>query len=397
MGGTCLAARHTMRTTVLTRLGFRRTLEVKKNMKTNPPMHLRKKDIIEKIVDVVFLRGPMSRLGHWLEHKLFKVDVYELQGDEVVPYWRRMPRFKVQDVGTWQQVFICFGVPLIVIKFADGRTLELSDKHEDLLHILQRTGSRERVAVEGSLKRRAKVRLDVRTCAHNVGLRKVERRHYMKTTRKHLFPLRVLIPLALSGAWYAAFSQVTFAPAVNYTVGPPCSTACLAVADVNGDGKVGLVSANAGYLVNPDNTLSVLTNNGNGTFGYNATYTVGSGPHSVTAADVNGDGRVDLICANFNDNTLSVLTNDGNGGFGYRATYNVGALPSSVVAADVNGDGHLGSGLPELWRSFSAGQHPDRFDEQWERWLWLQRYLYCRLLCKFLSRRQMSTRMVMSI
>ena len=163
----------------------------------------------------------------------------------------------------------------------------------------------------------------------------------MKTTRKHLFPLRVLIPLALSGAWYAAFSQVTFAPAVNYTVGPPCSTACLAVADVNGDGKVGLVSANAGYLVNPDNTLSVLTNNGNGTFGYNATYTVGSGPHSVTAADVNGDGRVDLICANFNDNTLSVLTNDGNGGFGYRATYNVGALPSSVVAADVNGDGHL--------------------------------------------------------
>lgn len=103
------------------------------------PLHLRKKDIIEKIVDVVFLRGPMSRLGRRLEHKLFKVDVYELQGDEVVPYWRRTPRFKVQDVGTWQQVFICFGVPLIIIKFADGRTLELSDKHEDLLHILQRT------------------------------------------------------------------------------------------------------------------------------------------------------------------------------------------------------------------------------------------------------------------
>jgi hypothetical protein len=34
--------------------------------------------------------------------------------------------------------FIDFGVPLIIIKFADGRTLELSDKHEDVLRILQR-------------------------------------------------------------------------------------------------------------------------------------------------------------------------------------------------------------------------------------------------------------------
>ncbi|MBI4557405.1 MAG: hypothetical protein HY706_07475 [Candidatus Hydrogenedentes bacterium] len=106
-------------------------------MKPTVPMPLRKKDIIEKIVDVVFLRGPMTRLGRWLDHELFKIDVYKLRDDEVVPGGRRQPRFKVQDVSTWQQVFICFGVPLIVIKFADGRTVELSDKHEDLLHILQ--------------------------------------------------------------------------------------------------------------------------------------------------------------------------------------------------------------------------------------------------------------------
>ena len=81
----------------------------------------------------------MSRLRRWIEQKLAKIDVYELRGDEVVPGRRREPRFKVQDVSTWQQVFICFGVPLIVIKFADGRTVELSDKHEDLLHILQQT------------------------------------------------------------------------------------------------------------------------------------------------------------------------------------------------------------------------------------------------------------------
>jgi len=42
---------------------------------------------------------------------------------------------------------------------------------------------------------------------------------------------------------------------------------------------------------------------------------VGSGPDSVTSADVNGDGHPDLISANFaSTGTLTVLTNDGSGG-----------------------------------------------------------------------------------
>lgn len=87
--------------------------------------------------DIVKSAAPMTRLGRWLDHKLFRIDVYGIQGDEVVPSRRRVPRFKVQDVSSWQQqVVICFAVPIVVIKFADGRAVELSDKHEDLLHIL---------------------------------------------------------------------------------------------------------------------------------------------------------------------------------------------------------------------------------------------------------------------
>jgi hypothetical protein len=125
----------------------------------------------------------------------------------------------------------------------------------------------------------------------------------------------------------------------NATLNVGNAPSSVIAADVNGDGKLDLICANYGA-----NTLSVLTNNGSGVFGSNATLNVGSGPNSVIAADINGNGKVDLICANFGNglgNTLSVLTNNGSGVFGSNATLNVGSGPSSVIAADVNGDGKL--------------------------------------------------------
>jgi hypothetical protein len=114
-------------------------------------------------------------------------------------------------------------------------------------------------------------------------------------------------------------------------------------ADVNGDGKVDLITANCGG--GSGNTLTVLTNNGSGGFVFSSTLIVGNGPNSVAAADVNGDGKVDLITANWGSsgagNTLTVLTNNGSGGFVFSSTLNVGKGPFYVAAADVNGDGKL--------------------------------------------------------
>ena len=130
------------------------------------------------------------------------------------------------------------------------------------------------------------------------------------------------------------YSSGLFMLASSPAVGSDPQSVC--VADVNGDGKLDLICAN--YVVG---TLSVLTNNGSGGFVTSGTYYAGGGPNYVCAADVNGDGKADLICANVGAGTLTVLTNDGSGGFVTSGTYSVPGLAVAVCAADVNGDGKL--------------------------------------------------------
>src|SRR5439155_1705734 len=78
-------------------------------------------------------------------------------------------------------------------------------------------------------------------------------------------------------------------------------------------------------------TLTVLTNDGSGNFVLASTLNVGTRPHSLAAADVNGDGKVDLISANSGDNTLSVLSNNVNG-----VTVNAGTTGDGANATNVS-------------------------------------------------------------
>jgi hypothetical protein len=122
---------------------------------------------------------------------------------------------------------------------------------------------------------------------------------------------------------------------LNATLSVGNSPSAVVAADVNGDGKLDLISAN--YSAN---TLTVLTNNGSGGFVLSSSPTVGS-PNSITATDVNGDGKMDLIIANLSANTLTVLTNNGSGGFVLASSPAVGTGPFSITAVDVNGDGKM--------------------------------------------------------
>jgi hypothetical protein len=78
-----------------------------------------------------------------------------------------------------------------------------------------------------------------------------------------------------------------------------------------------------------------------GNFLRSASPGVGLSPAAVISCDVNGDGSLDLISANYAAQTLSVLTNNGSGGFALAAAPGVSGMPVAVVALDLNGDGKL--------------------------------------------------------
>ena len=107
-------------------------------------------------------------------------------------------------------------------------------------------------------------------------------------------------------------------------------------ADLDGDGDLDLVSANRG-----DNTLSVLRNNGNGTFAAPENLLVGQDPLGVVSGDFDGDGDVDLANSNFTEATVSVLYNNGDGTFGQTVTLATNEFPSISTPTDLDGDGDL--------------------------------------------------------
>ena len=119
-------------------------------------------------------------------------------------------------------------------------------------------------------------------------------------------------------------------------------THIVALADVNGDGKVDLIGANYGTRSVPSSgdSVSVLTNNGSGVFGINATLTVTNGAEFVLAEDINGDGKVDLIISQQNSSLLTIFTNNGSGIFGFNAIVQTGTNPVWIATADINGDGY---------------------------------------------------------
>jgi len=135
----------------------------------------------------------------------------------------------------------------------------------------------------------------------------------------------------------------TFQPAVTYLSGGT-EVYSVAVGDFDGDGKPDLVIANECAVV--DNcsigSVSVLRGNGDGTFQLAVNFSAGFEPLFVTVADLNGDGKPDLIVLNSSgpNGSVGVLIGNGDATFQPIVNYASGALnPLAVSIGDFNGDG----------------------------------------------------------
>jgi PASTA domain/FG-GAP-like repeat len=100
--------------------------------------------------------------------------------------------------------------------------------------------------------------------------------------------------------------------------------------DLNGDGKLDLVTANG-------TSISVLLNRGDGSFQVHRDYRA-PGFH-LAVGDLNGDGSRELAAADVSGNGVSVFVNKGKGSFLPRRDYRTGREPWSVAIADLTGDG----------------------------------------------------------
>ncbi|GAA4390926.1 hypothetical protein GCM10023186_39660 [Hymenobacter koreensis] len=144
-------------------------------------------------------------------------------------------------------------------------------------------------------------------------------------------------------------STSSFAAKQDFTVGS--SPVVVNIGDLDGDGKLDIVTSNNGT-----NNVSVLRNTTTGTaavsFATKLDFGVGVGPAGVSIGDLDSDGKLDIVAADYGDSgtsgggtTVSILRSTSTGveniGFATRTTVTVGIGPNNVLLGDLDGDGDL--------------------------------------------------------
>src|ERR671930_650340 len=118
----------------------------------------------------------------------------------------------------------------------------------------------------------------------------------------------------------------------------------IVAADVNSDGKPDLIGVNGG-----SSDLSVLLGVGRGGFtaAPAARLPVSAGPHLAAVGDLNGDGNADIVATSHSSHDVSVWLGDGAGRFTPAPGSPFAALPGGtahnhgMALGDVNGESML--------------------------------------------------------
>ena len=117
----------------------------------------------------------------------------------------------------------------------------------------------------------------------------------------------------------------------------------IAVGDLDGDGYLDIATANRQV-----GTVSLLVNNGDGTFADPIIISVAPFTQRIITVDLDDDGDLDLATANIDigPGSVSVLLNEGGMRFAEPVNYPVGVNPNALVAGDWDHDGDYDLAVP---------------------------------------------------
>ncbi|WP_256012193.1 YDG domain-containing protein [Desertivirga xinjiangensis] len=128
----------------------------------------------------------------------------------------------------------------------------------------------------------------------------------------------------------------------------------VAIIDLNGDGKPDIASANATGANGVGGYLNAFTNNTSSAISFSAanTFSSGDNPTSAAYADFNGDGKMDFVLANNSGGSVSVFENNTSGAtisFKAQLNLNLGTIPEVARVADLDGDGKIDIVVTTPW------------------------------------------------